>query len=245
MLCTERLLESMLRHAIPYRGYMSVMLDVLTRVPLWLQIRTIVGDRVAWQLDISSTGSTFAFPFVKRLGLSSVTLTGLSLACHVMLPDHGVWLDGQSCSCLMVGWPVGLSSLTLGVGRPSVMFLFDCWPVVRPMLRTVRGCYRRARKDRHLARLSLSREYDGVLAVVKNKLEQKKKETAEEIRLQEARARIEALTEYNEGGLEAELERLKDLEVLLEVDYGLASLSDPSLSRLDLLEISGDSVNQD
>ncbi|KAF2577302.1 hypothetical protein F2Q68_00005243 [Brassica cretica] len=22
------------------------------------------------------------------------------------------------------------------------MFLFDCWPVVRPMLRTVRGCYR-------------------------------------------------------------------------------------------------------
>ncbi|KAH0858797.1 hypothetical protein HID58_087058 [Brassica napus] len=80
-----------------------------------------------------------------------------------------------------------------------------------------------------------------------NKLEQKKKETAAEIRLQEARARIEALTEYNEGGfeLEAELERLKDLEVLLEVDYGLASVSDPSLSRLDLLEISGDSVNQD
>ena len=176
-----------------------------------------------------------------------MTLTGLSLARHVTLPDHGVLMDGQSCSCLMVGWPVGLSSLTHGVGRPSVMFLFDCWPVVRPMLRTVRGCYRQARKDRHLARLSLSREYDGVLAVVKNKLEQKKKETAAEIRLQEARARIEALTEYNEGGfeLEAELERLKDLEVLLEVDYGLASVSDPSLSRLDLLEISGDSVNQD
>ncbi|KAF3519074.1 hypothetical protein DY000_02061493 [Brassica cretica] len=103
--------------------------------------------------------------------------------------------------------------------------------------REIEGRDRRVRKDRHLARLSLAQEYDGVLAVVKNKLEQKKKETAAEIRLQEARARIEALTEYNEGGfeLEAELERLKDLEVSLEVDYGLASVSDPSLSRLDLL----------
>ena len=54
-----------------------------------------------------------------------MTLTGLSLARHVALPDHGVGLDGQSCSCLIVGWPVGLSSPTLGVGRPSVMFLFD------------------------------------------------------------------------------------------------------------------------
>ena len=113
--------------------------------------------------------------------------------------------------------------------------------------REIEGRDRRARKDRHLARLSLAQEYDGVLAVVKNKLEQKKKETAAEIRLQEARARIEALIEYNEEGfeLEAELERLKDLEVSLEVDYGLASVSDPSLSRLDLPEISGDSVNQD
>ncbi|WZZ15335.1 hypothetical protein YC2023_108424 [Brassica napus] len=47
------------------------------------------------------------------------------------------WTVSQ-CSCLIVGWPVGLSSPTLGVGRPSVMFLFDCWPVGRPMLRTVR-----------------------------------------------------------------------------------------------------------
>ncbi|WZY72170.1 hypothetical protein YC2023_004410 [Brassica napus] len=69
-------------------------------------------------------------------------LVTVALARHVALPDHGVGLDGQSCSCLIVGWPVGLSSPTLGVGRPSVMFLFDCWPVGRPMLRTVRGCYR-------------------------------------------------------------------------------------------------------
>ncbi|KAF3528083.1 hypothetical protein DY000_02040960 [Brassica cretica] len=89
--------------------------------------------------------------------------------------------------------------------------------------REIEGRDRQARKDRYLARLSLAREYDGV------------------------RARIEALTEYNEGGFElkAELERLKDLEISLEVDYGLASVSDPSLSRLDLPEISVDSVNQD
>ncbi|KAL0649618.1 hypothetical protein Bca4012_092309 [Brassica carinata] len=94
--------------------------------------------------------------------------------------------------------------------------------------REIEGRDRRACKDHYLARLSLAQEYDG-------------------IRLQEARARIEALIEYNEGGfeLEAELERLKDLEVSLEIDYGLASVSDPSLSRLDLPEISGDLVNQD
>ncbi|CAN7078718.1 unnamed protein product, partial [Brassica oleracea var. botrytis] len=58
------------------------------------------------------------------------------------ITDHGVGLDGQSCSCLIVVWPVGLSSPTLGVGHPSVMFLFDCWLVGRPMSRTVRECYK-------------------------------------------------------------------------------------------------------
>ena len=70
-----------------------------------------------------------------------MTLTGLSQACYVALPDHGVGLDGQSCSRLIVFWLVCLSSPTLGVGRPLVMFLFDCWLVGRPMPRTVRGCY--------------------------------------------------------------------------------------------------------
>jgi len=113
--------------------------------------------------------------------------------------------------------------------------------------REIEGRDRKARKDLHLARVSLAKEYEGVLAVVKGKLEQKKKETAAKNFLQETRARIEALTEYSEGGfeLEAELERLKDLEVSLDVDYGLASVSDPSLGLLDLPEISGDSVNQD
>ncbi|KAF3539820.1 hypothetical protein F2Q69_00022333 [Brassica cretica] len=111
----------------------------------------------------------------------------------------------------------------------------------------IEGRDRKARKDLHLARVSLAKEYEGVLAMVKGKLEKKKKETAAEILLQETRARIEALTEYSEGGfeLEAELEHLKDLEVSVDVDYGLASVSDPSLGHLDLPEISGDSVNQD
>ena len=103
------------------------------------------------------------------------------------------------------------------------------------------------RKECNLAPPSLAQEYDAVLTVVKDKLQKKKKETAAEIRLQEVRARIEALTEYNKGGfeLEEELERLRYQEVSLDVDYGLASVSDPSLSRLELPEVAGDSVDQD
>ncbi|WZZ15062.1 hypothetical protein YC2023_108151 [Brassica napus] len=98
-------------------------------------------DRI---LPLERMNTKSPFPGVALgCGVKFVTLTGLSLAHHVALPDLGVGLDGQSCSCLIVGWPVGLSSLTLGVGRPSVMFLFDCWSVGRPMLRTVRGCYSR------------------------------------------------------------------------------------------------------
>ncbi|WZZ65052.1 hypothetical protein YC2023_076422 [Brassica napus] len=39
-------------------------------------------------------------------GVNFVTLAGSSLTRHVALPDHGVGLDGQSCSCLIVGWLV-------------------------------------------------------------------------------------------------------------------------------------------
>ncbi|KAL0825395.1 hypothetical protein Bca101_049072 [Brassica carinata] len=67
------------------------------------------------------------------------------------------------------------------------------------------------------------------------------------IRLQEVRARIAALAEYSEGGfeLDEELERLKDREISLDLDYGVSSVSDPSLSHLDLPEVSGDSVDQE
>ncbi|KAF3561959.1 hypothetical protein DY000_02011284 [Brassica cretica] len=56
-------------------------------------------------------------------GVNFVTLAGSSLTRYVALPDHGVGLDGQSCSCLIVGWPVGLSSPTFGVGRPIARLL--------------------------------------------------------------------------------------------------------------------------
>ncbi|KAF3571096.1 hypothetical protein F2Q69_00059577 [Brassica cretica] len=88
---------------------------------------------------------------------------------------------------------------------------------------------------------------DAVLAVVKDKLQKKKKEIAAAIRLQELRARIETMSEYIEGGfeLDEEFERLRGQEISLDLDYGLASVSDPSLSRIELPEISGDSVDQE
>ena len=58
------------------------------------------------------------------------------------------------------------------------------------------------------------------------------------------RACIEALTEYR-FKLEEELGRLRDREILLDLDYGVASVSDPSLSRLEFTEVSGDSVDQE
>ncbi|KAF3599467.1 hypothetical protein F2Q69_00035505 [Brassica cretica] len=113
--------------------------------------------------------------------------------------------------------------------------------------RKIEGREATALKEHSLARSFLAREYDAVLAVVKDKLQKKKEETAAEIRLQEVRARIEALTEYSEGGfeLEEELGRLRDREISLDLDYGVASVSDPSLSRLELPEVSGDSVDQE
>ncbi|KAF3608670.1 hypothetical protein DY000_02048801 [Brassica cretica] len=85
--------------------------------------------------------------------------------------------------------------------------------------RELKGRGAAARNECHLARCSLTREYEAILAAVKT----------------------------NEGDyeLEEELERLKCQEVSLDVDYGLASVSDPSLSRLGLPQISGDSSNQD
>ena len=50
--------------------------------------------------------------------------------------------------------------------------------------REIEGRDTAARKERDLARRSLAQEYDAVLAVVKDKLQKKKKETAAEIRLQ-------------------------------------------------------------
>ncbi|KAF3520401.1 hypothetical protein DY000_02061986 [Brassica cretica] len=83
--------------------------------------------------------------------------------------------------------------------------------------REIEGCKATALKERSLARRSLSQEYDAVVAV------------------------------YSDSGfeLEEELVRLKDREISLDLDYGVALVSDPSLSHLDLSEVSDDSIDQE
>ncbi|KAF3564492.1 hypothetical protein DY000_02014320 [Brassica cretica] len=54
-------------------------------------------------------------------------MTGSSLTHHVALPDHGAGLDGQSCSCLIVGWPDGSGVLQAEPGAlifPEEEFMF-------------------------------------------------------------------------------------------------------------------------
>ncbi|KAJ4902001.1 Uncharacterized protein Rs2_15952 [Raphanus sativus] len=98
-----------------------------------------------------------------------------------------------------------------------------------------------------LARRSLVRGYDVVLDAVRAKFQKWKEEKDAEIHLQEVRARIKALTGYNEGGfeLEEEVSFLKRPEISLEVDFGAASVSDTSLRRLDIPQVSDDLINQD
>ena len=72
-----------------------------------------------------------------------MTLAGSSLTHHVALLDHGVGLNGQSCSCLIVGWPVG--SFIPNPGCWTVDRSCSCLIVGRlvdHMSRTVRGCYK-------------------------------------------------------------------------------------------------------
>ncbi|KAF2613820.1 hypothetical protein F2Q70_00008977 [Brassica cretica] len=75
-------------------------------------------------------------------GVNFVTLAGSSLSRQVALLDHGVGLDGQSCSCLIVGWPVG--SFISNPGCWTVDRSCSCLIVGRlidHISRTVRECY--------------------------------------------------------------------------------------------------------
>lgn len=102
-------------------------------------------------------------------------------------------------------------------------------------------------KESSQARRSLLEEYGIVLDKVREKLQKKKEETTAEVALQEVRAKIEVLSEYQEGGFEPEeeLEWLWQKETDCDVDYGAAVVLDSSLGRIELPEVSGDSVNQD
>ncbi|KAH0880005.1 hypothetical protein HID58_067399 [Brassica napus] len=118
----------------------------------------------------------------------------------------------------------GLKGKLAAIEAEKVALQTDIDLMKKKHRREIDGCKAAALREHILARRSLAREYDA-----------------------EVRARIEVLTEYIEDGfrLEEELERLKDREISLDLDYGVVSVSDPSLSRLYLPEVSGDSVDQE
>ncbi|KAF2578429.1 hypothetical protein F2Q68_00004918 [Brassica cretica] len=84
---------------------------------------------VSWS---SSPGDPFSEDFQTSIPSCPIlTPTRSGTTRHLAFPDHGVGLDGQSCSCLIVGWPVGLSSPTLGVLIPCLPIPWLCvhpWP---------------------------------------------------------------------------------------------------------------------
>ena len=85
----------------------------------------------------------------------------------------------------------GLKGKLVAAETEKVAVQKDLYSMKEKHRREIEGRDAATRKECNLARLSLAREYDAVLAVVKDKLQKKKKETAVEIRLQEVRARIE------------------------------------------------------
>ncbi|KAJ4901840.1 Uncharacterized protein Rs2_15791 [Raphanus sativus] len=101
-------------------------------------------------------------------------------------------------------------------------------------------------KERRSACRSIAKGYDAALDKVRENLQKRKADNAAGIWLQEVRANIEALTEYSKGGfeLEEEVAHLKGVETSLEIDYGMAAMSDDSTRRLDLPQVSDDSINQ-
>ncbi|KAF3569557.1 hypothetical protein DY000_02016186 [Brassica cretica] len=111
----------------------------------------------------------------------------------------------------------GLNGKLVATEAEKVALQTDLDLMKEKHMREIEGCKATALMERSLARRSIAQKYDAVLAV------------------------------YSEGGfeLEEELGRLKDREISLDLDYGFASVSGPSLSRLDLPEVSGDSVDQE
>ncbi|KAF3529107.1 hypothetical protein DY000_02040760 [Brassica cretica] len=77
-------------------------------------------------------------------GVNFVTLAGSPLTRHVALPDNGVGLDGQSCCCLIVGWPAGSGVLQPGLLKaevtfPSLSITFRSFLPSAPKVRTETG----------------------------------------------------------------------------------------------------------
>ncbi|XP_018459168.1 meiosis-specific protein ASY2-like [Raphanus sativus] len=102
-----------------------------------------------------------------------------------------------------------------------------------------------ARREMLAACWLVAKGYDAALDKARETIRRRRAESAAEMRLQEVRAKIEALAEYLEGGfeLEEELDILKDVEISREIEYSLAAVSDDSLRGLDLPQVYEDSVN--
>ncbi|XP_048622646.1 uncharacterized protein LOC125591822 [Brassica napus] len=107
----------------------------------------------------------------------------------------------------------------------------------------------RDRDIRHtsrIARRDIAAKYQEVLKSLKGRWASKKKEVSAEIQLQEVTANIDLLNELWDGGLtvDAELARLKGMEGDCEDLVALAAVPDWSISKLDLPQVSDDSVDQ-
>ncbi|KAF3528906.1 hypothetical protein DY000_02039982 [Brassica cretica] len=102
------------------------------------------------------------------------------------------------------------------------------------------------RRASRIARRDVAGRYQEILESLKEKWMNKKKEVSTEIQLQEVVANIDLLNELKDGGLtvDAELARLKEMERDCEGLVTLATVSDWSISKLDLPQVSKDSVDQ-
>ncbi|KAF3584040.1 hypothetical protein F2Q69_00030647 [Brassica cretica] len=102
------------------------------------------------------------------------------------------------------------------------------------------------RRASRLARRDIANRYREILESLKDKWTSKKKGVSAEIQLHEVIANIDLLNELKDGGLtvDTELACLKDMEGYCEDLVASATVSDWSISELDLPQVSDDSVDQ-
>ncbi|XP_048613418.1 uncharacterized protein At3g60930, chloroplastic-like [Brassica napus] len=102
------------------------------------------------------------------------------------------------------------------------------------------------RRASRVARRNIANRYREILESLKDKWTSKKNGVSAEIQLHEVIANIDLLNELKDGGLtvDAELACLKDMEGYCEDLVASATVSDWSISELDLPQVSDDSVDQ-
>ena len=115
----------------------------------------------------------------------------------------------------------------------------------RLLLRIPRSRRLRSRDIRRascIARRDIAKRYREIIQSLKEKWMSKKKAVSVEIQLQEVIANIDLLNDLKDGGLtvDAELARLKEMEEDCEGLVALGTVSDWSISELDLPQVSED-----